>query len=420
MSCTTNNSTFCAIAKENTLTLTQRQIKVQTNRALKLVAKQLQKEQEKSPRQRKIQYNRMKRVAHFATPEVEGVSEWLRKAYTHVKTDLTKDVNEQVDAFKLQVSELIGSAPEGMNINLTISELLIMVFKWNIQTPHWCVAIADILLLLLHQIPKLLNSISTKILGVIQQLLKAKPTAQDNQLAEVESSIPSKVRDTTINMILALADSVLGSSDKNKTPRARLSLLGKEISALSQGVRGVMQFSKWIMDIFATRIYDFYEDLCIRFVERKNPNAPDFRKLIQLAHEIKQWPPEHIGTTQSQATMREAIQLTALVDHYMFDKQCTLSNGQRTLIRDSRDAIHKIYQSNLVSFNDTTDIMRETPYVVQLVGAPGCGKSDILPLLLDTVCLPQICGRAIPKDTFAYSATKYMDGFKGQDRKSVV
>jgi len=83
------------------------------------------------------------------------------------------------------------------------------------------------------------------------------------------------------------------------------------------------------------------------------------------------------------------------------------------------EALSKFRAQHYVALQNSWGAVRKTPFVVALVGASGCGKSDVAPMLAKDMCHPGNCNMDVATTNISdliyfYSGIKHWDGYRGQ------
>lgn len=82
-------------------------------------------------------------------------------------------------------------------------------------------------------------------------------------------------------------------------------------------------------------------------------------------------------------------------------------------------ALSKFRDRHYVALQNSWGAVRKTPFVIALVGASGCGKSDVAPMLAKDMCHPGNCNMDVTTENltdliYFYSGLKHWDGYRGQ------
>jgi len=301
---------------------------------------------------------------------------------------------------------------------------------WTLQTPTISTVILDILKFLLSTLSSFILITAEQIISAAQDIIVREEPFLPAQLLEgdYEGLQPQAFRPEDLLIgdylpMIAGVVSLMGTAIIGQTVIATPALLKnvKSFGEIGRATQGIKQLAENSMNL-VTWIFDSLKTvLC----EYKGKTLVDTSSICK-----------EIGISNTFMAEVESLLDPMLFDTHMMDKhykrklgdaryrliQFTGSRGSKAdpLLRQhiisKITQLTKILSENMQRFVGLGGQMRQVPFVVQLVGEPGCGKSTVMTPVTNFLLTEEGCGRVMENTNVSTmtGVNKYWDGYRGE------
>jgi hypothetical protein len=321
-------------------------------------------------------------------------------------------VSNFIDA-KIQnvVSATKASAPDSDLLQTLCQQLMLTGAQWALQRPIWSVVVLELVKQTIVLVPTIRKGISSSIHGFFTELLGTGPQDLNQTMTEGGSQSPESQK--VAAAAFGLADLITGTPLNMRSLLKSAAAFGRDLNGLRQGTIAAHELVKWIVELIQMRVIRRLQLQWLRIEPTKTFDYAQFVEDVDSflsADIVTMCHPD--GIKEMKRLMLQRNEISQL----LFKDKSILSTDRNRIVADAQRRIYECYRTNLVKFSEVYNAMRPCPFVINLDGEPGVGKSSILSAVINAVMSYDMCGKHFDMDNLIYtrSKTSFWDGFNQQ------
>jgi len=171
----------------------------------------------------------------------------------------------------------------------------------------------------------------------------------------------------------------------------KIGMMGRTVTSIASGVKSIETFMSWIVGYIRDKMVEYCPGLRVPERARFDKAALAF-DVVTFSKEVEELvdPLRRVQVKSSPDTpaklARVVLQSRILTDKIVIANEQPFQNSTASAwILDIKRRLME-FAKEMRTYDQK--MWRPTPYVVQLMGPPGCGKSDTMTHLMETVTLP--------------------------------
>lgn len=297
-----------------------------------------------------------------------------------------------------------------------VQQILLTSVQWTIQPPTWGVIALEIVKQILNVIPSIGRDIRSRI-HVFFTTLITRPQVQDSNAGgyQTQSGTTDNFEATTLTAVsFGLGDLLVGKTPNMRSLLRSASSLGRDLHGLKQGTTAVADMFKWIAELIQERVIHQLQTLWLK--KEPSEKGIDYKDFVERVNEFCVIPARELGSPDNCTEIGELMAIYNKIESEFFECKSKLGKISVNIVKNAQKRIYEIYRTNLVIFSEVYHALRPCPFVIQLDGEAGVGKSSILPTLLQHITMDSVCGKSFDRKNLIYTRgnTRFWDGFTDQ------